>query len=56
MAVDYVKEAIKEEKFWNRQMAEHAQFIKQPLRKGCFKGLSLENPHNYKTAIRGLVY
>ena len=31
MAIDFLKEAIEEEKFWNRQMAEHAQFIRQLL-------------------------
>ncbi|MCG1024726.1 DUF2935 domain-containing protein [Dehalobacter sp.] len=31
MAVDFIQEAIEEEKFWNRQMAEHAQFIRQLL-------------------------
>jgi len=31
MVVDFVQEAIEEEKFWNRQMAEHAQFIRQLL-------------------------
>lgn len=31
MVLDFVKEAIEEEKFWNRQMAEHAQFIRQLL-------------------------
>ncbi|WP_242975979.1 DUF2935 domain-containing protein [Desulfosporosinus sp. FKB] len=27
MVVGFVQEALEEEKFWNRQMAEHAQFI-----------------------------
>ncbi len=31
MVIDFIKEAIEEEKFWNRQMAEHAQFIRQLL-------------------------
>lgn len=31
MVVDFVQEAIEEEKFWNRQMAEHAQFISHLL-------------------------
>ncbi|RJE48971.1 MULTISPECIES: DUF2935 domain-containing protein [unclassified Dehalobacter] len=31
MAIDFVQEAIEEEKFWNRQMAEHAQFIRHLL-------------------------
>lgn len=31
MAVDFIQEAIEEEKFWNRQMAEHAQFIRHLL-------------------------
>jgi hypothetical protein len=31
MVVDFVQEAIEEEKFWNRQMAEHAQFIRHLL-------------------------
>jgi len=31
MVIDFVKEAIEEEKFWNRQMAEHAQFIRHLL-------------------------
>jgi hypothetical protein len=31
MVVDYVQEAVEEEKFWNRQMAEHAQFISHLL-------------------------
>ncbi len=31
MAVDFIREAIEEEKFWNRQMAEHAQFIRHLL-------------------------
>lgn len=31
MAVDFVQEALEEEKFWNRQMAEHAQFISHLL-------------------------
>ena len=29
--VDFVQEAIEEEKFWNKQMAEHAQFISHLL-------------------------
>ena len=29
--IDFVKEAIEEEKFWNRQMAEHAEFISHLL-------------------------
>lgn len=29
--VDFVQEAIEEEKFWNRQMAEHAEFISHLL-------------------------
>lgn len=31
MVVDFVQEALEEEKFWNRQMAEHAQFISHLL-------------------------
>lgn len=31
MTVDFIQEAIEEEKFWNRQMAEHAQFIRHLL-------------------------
>jgi len=31
MVVDFVQEAIEEEKFWNRQMAEHAKFISHLL-------------------------
>ena len=31
MVVDYVQEAVEEEKFWNRQMAEHAQSISHLL-------------------------
>jgi len=31
MALDFIQEAIEEEKFWNRQMAEHAQFIRHLL-------------------------
>ncbi|EGW40804.1 DUF2935 domain-containing protein [Desulfosporosinus sp. OT] len=31
LVVDFVQEAIEEEKFWNRQMAEHAQFISHLL-------------------------
>ena len=31
MAIDFVSEALEEEKFWNRQMAEHAQFISHLL-------------------------
>lgn len=31
MGIDFVKEAIEEERFWNRQMAEHAQFISHLL-------------------------
>ena len=31
MVVDFVSEALEEEKFWNRQMAEHAQFISHLL-------------------------
>lgn len=31
MAVDLVQEALEEEKFWNRQMAEHAEFISHLL-------------------------
>ncbi|WP_243450465.1 DUF2935 domain-containing protein [Desulfosporosinus sp. Sb-LF] len=30
-AIDFVQEAIEEEKFWNRQMAEHAEFISHLL-------------------------
>ncbi len=31
MAIDFLREAIEEEKFWNRQMAEHAKFIRHLL-------------------------
>lgn len=31
MTVDFIQEAIEEEKFWNGQMAEHAQFIRHLL-------------------------
>jgi len=31
MVIDFVSEAREEEKFWNRQMAEHAQFISHLL-------------------------
>lgn len=31
MAIDFLQEAIEEERFWNRQMAEHAQFIRHLL-------------------------
>lgn len=31
IVVDFVQEAIEEEKFWNRQMAEHAEFISHLL-------------------------
>jgi len=31
LAIDFMREAIEEEKFWNRQMAEHAQFIRHLL-------------------------
>jgi len=31
MVIDFVREAIEEEKFWNRQMAEHALFIRHLL-------------------------
>lgn len=31
MVVNFVQEAIEEEKFWNRQMAEHAKFISHLL-------------------------
>lgn len=31
LAIDFISEAIEEEKFWNRQMAEHAEFIRQLL-------------------------
>ena len=31
MEIDFISEAIEEEKFWNRQMAEHAQFISHLL-------------------------
>ncbi|MDI6881116.1 MAG: DUF2935 domain-containing protein [Desulfitobacteriaceae bacterium] len=31
MVIDFIREAIEEEKFWNRQMAEHALFIRHLL-------------------------
>ncbi|OLN33145.1 DUF2935 domain-containing protein [Desulfosporosinus metallidurans] len=31
LVIDFVSEAIEEERFWNRQMAEHAQFISHLL-------------------------
>lgn len=31
LAIDFVSEALEEEQFWTRQMAEHAQFIRQLL-------------------------
>lgn len=31
MKIDFISEAIEEERFWNRQMAEHAQFISHLL-------------------------
>lgn len=31
IAIDFMQEALEEERFWNRQMAEHAQFIRQLL-------------------------
>lgn len=31
LAIDFISEALEEERFWNRQMAEHAQFIRQLL-------------------------